>query len=89
MMAELLTRVVRQPINPQTSIQDCSLDIWPWIIHLGESTIFVRGLHLSPLCSDTDFEEKLAITPDNNPYDPNDIKIMNGEGIFVGHIAII
>ena len=57
-------------------------------IHLGELTLFMRGLHLSPLWGDIEFVEQLTITPEyNNPYDPNAnaAKITNREGAFVGH----
>ena len=57
--------------------------------YLRESTLFVRGLHLSPLGGKIEFDDRLMITTeDNNPYDPNAVKITNREGVFVGHIAI-
>ena len=59
-------------------------------IPLGESSLFVRGFHLSPLRHGTiDPADQLVITiEDGNPYDPNAIKISDSAGIFIGHIAI-
>ena len=58
-------------------------------INLGQLILFVRGLHLSSLHGDIDFDKQIIIRPkDNNTYDPNDVKITNGEGVFVSRIAI-
>ena len=57
-------------------------------IHLRESTLFVRGFHISPLCGNIEFDNQLTITPkDNNPHDHNVVKITNKEGILIAQIA--
>ena len=57
-------------------------------IHLRESTLFVRGFHISPLCGNIEFDDQLTIIPkDNNPDDHNVVKITNKKGVLVARVA--
>ena len=59
-------------------------------IHLGESSLFFRGFHFSPLQhgSIKPAGQLLITLEDDNPFDLNTDKISNGGGVFVGHVAI-
>jgi len=59
-------------------------------IRLGSSSFFVRGFHLSLLRHGTiEPNNELTIaTEDGNLFDPNAVKILDSDGVFIGHIAI-